>query len=314
MIIGKKTLYLYHLPEPDSPAELGFQHKYGSLLQHKWFGDGYILLGFSQGNIVAISTHPKEVGQELWQIRNHRDSLSAIAVSKPLEQIASCGDDKYDLTTFSPLFSIQLNFYLNLAIKCSYRIKIHSSSNLQETVSILTVPDNSSIKSMDWSVDGQLIAASSTQGSIYVFVTKMSVLSTVSFPRIAILSSLAEVSIYNYSLDKNKTPHCIMPLEIEPSVIAIGSYHFACGMNNHAWFYDLTRPIDDMPVPLCDREYIAEINDLKMNAKYCAALIGGRVSLHPVSRFFSRQHFVLCLSGITKLVSFLLINKLLHTS
>lgn len=100
MIVGKKTLYLYHLPEPDSPAELGFQHKYGSLLQHKWFGDGYILLGFSQGNVVAISTHPKEVGQELWQIRNHRDSLSAIAVSKPLEQIASCGDDKYDSFTF----------------------------------------------------------------------------------------------------------------------------------------------------------------------------------------------------------------------
>lgn len=86
---------LFFQPEPDSPAELGFQHKYGSLLQHKWFGDGYILLGFSQGNVVAISTHPKEVGQELWQIRNHRDSLSAIAVSRPLEQIASCGDDKY---------------------------------------------------------------------------------------------------------------------------------------------------------------------------------------------------------------------------
>lgn len=94
MIIGRKTLYLYHLPEPDSPAELGFQHKYGALLQHKWFGDGYILLGFALGNVVAISTHPKEVGQELWQIRNHRDSLSAIAICRPLEQIASCGDDK----------------------------------------------------------------------------------------------------------------------------------------------------------------------------------------------------------------------------
>lgn len=110
MIIGKKTLYLYHLPEPDSPAELGFQHKYGNLLQHKWFGDGYILLGFAQGNVVAISTHPKEVGQELWQIRNHRDSLSAIAVSKPLEQIASCGDDKY----------VTINFFYNEHLKSFY--------------------------------------------------------------------------------------------------------------------------------------------------------------------------------------------------
>lgn len=136
---------------------------------------------------------------------------------------------------------------------------------------------------MDWSVDGQLIAASTTQGSIYAFVTKMSVLSTVSFPRIAILSSLAEVSIYNYTLDKNRTPLGVMALEIEPSVIAVGPFHFACGMNNHAWFYDLNRPLDEASKPLSDREYIAEINDLKMNAKYCAALIGGRVSLHPVS-------------------------------
>lgn len=146
------------------------------------------------------------------------------------------------------------------------------------------MPDQSGVRAMDWSVDGQLIAASTTQGSIYVFVTKMSVLSTVSFPRIAILSSLAEVSIYNYTMDKIRTPLGVMALEIEPSVIAIGPFHFACGMNNHAWFYDLSRPLDEASKPLNDREYIAEINDLEMNAKYCAALIGGRVSLHPVSQ------------------------------
>lgn len=95
MIIGKKTLYLYHLPEPESPSELGFQPKYGSLLQHKWFGDGYILLGFSNGYCIAISTHPKEVGQEMWQVKNHRDNLTAIAVCNELEQVASCGDSKF---------------------------------------------------------------------------------------------------------------------------------------------------------------------------------------------------------------------------
>lgn len=96
MILGKKTLYMYHLPEPDSPSELGFQHKYGALLQHKWFGDGYILLGFGNGYIVSISTHPKEVTQELWQIKNHKDSLSGISVCSALDQVASCGDNKYD--------------------------------------------------------------------------------------------------------------------------------------------------------------------------------------------------------------------------
>lgn len=94
MILGKRTLYLYYMPEPDSPSELGFQTRYGSLIQHKWFGDGYILLGFSMGYVVAISTHPKEMGQELWQVRNHKDNLSAIAVNKEMELVASCGDNK----------------------------------------------------------------------------------------------------------------------------------------------------------------------------------------------------------------------------
>lgn len=163
-----------------------------------------------------------------------------------------------------------------------FRIKIHSISNLQETLNILTVPDQSGIKAMNWSVDGQLIATSTSQGSVYVFVTKLSVLSAVCFPRIAILSSLAEVSLYNYTLEKFREPFCIMPLEIEPSVIAVGPFHFACGMNNHAWFYDLNKMTDDLPTLLGDREYIAEITDMKLNGKFCAALIGGRLSLHLV--------------------------------
>lgn len=83
---------MYHLPDPENPIELGFQQKYGQLIQHKWFGDGYVLLGFGYGYVVAISTHPKEVGQELWQVKNHRDNLCSVAVCKSLELVASCGD------------------------------------------------------------------------------------------------------------------------------------------------------------------------------------------------------------------------------
>jgi WD repeat-containing protein 19 len=56
--------------------------------------EGYILLGFSLGHIVAMSTHPREVGQELWQVKNHRDTLTGIAVSAELQMVASCGDNK----------------------------------------------------------------------------------------------------------------------------------------------------------------------------------------------------------------------------
>lgn len=161
---------------------------------------------------------------------------------------------------------------------------MHATANLQETLTILTIPDQSGVRSIDWSTDGQLIAAASAQGSVYVFVTKLYSLSAVSFPRIVLLSSLAEVTIFNYAGDKIKTPLNVLALEIEPSIIAVGPQHFACGMNNHAWFYDLGRSFADTPVPLGDREYMAEVTDIKLNALYCAALCSGKVLLHAVSR------------------------------
>lgn len=73
-----------------------------------------------------------------------------------------------------------------------------------------------------------------------------------------------------------------MQLEIEPSFLAIGPFHLVCGMNNHVWFYDLGRSLSDAPILLGDREYLAEIKDVRINALHCAVLCGGQLMLHPV--------------------------------
>lgn len=257
MILGRRTLFLYHLHEPDSPTELGFQNRYGPLIQHKWFGDGYILLGFGNGFIVSISTHPKEVGQELWQVKNHRDQLTGIAICSELELIASCGDNT---------------------------IKIHSMGNLQETRTILNLSEQIGVKSIEWSSDGQLLAASTAQGSLCVFITQLYSLSAVCPPRIAILSSLAEVTLYQYVLDKIHTQQNELQLEIEPSFLSVGPQHLACGMNNHVWFYDLGHGLSDSPLLLGDREYMNEIKRVNLNAQYTAVLSGGHILLHPVKK------------------------------
>lgn len=71
-------------------------------------------------------------------------------------------------------------------------------------------------------------------------------------------------------------------LEIEPSFISVGPYHLACGMNNHVWFYDLGRSLADTPMLLGDREYMAEIKEVKLNALFCAVLCGGHIMLHSI--------------------------------
>lgn len=260
LILNKRTLYLYHLPEPDAPVELGFQQHYGQLIQHKWFGDGYILLGFSLGHIVTISTNPKEVGQELWQVKNHRDTLSGIDVNLELGLLASCGDSN---------------------------VKIHSTQtkDLGETVKIFTTSDQ--VRSISWSSDGQLLALSTMQGSLYVYVTKLNNLYDVYGPKIAILSNLSEVSVFEFSPDKTKNKNklsypTIVALEVEPAFLSVGPSHLACGLNNHVWFYDLGKSQNDPALLLADKEYRAQVTDIQLNSDYCAVLCGGHVMLHSI--------------------------------
>lgn len=59
------------------------------------YGDGYILIGFSHGYFVVISTHIREIGHELYQAHNHKDSLNSVAISPALNKAASCGDNRY---------------------------------------------------------------------------------------------------------------------------------------------------------------------------------------------------------------------------
>lgn len=86
--VGKKTLFLFNLNDPDNPIELAFQPRYGSIVSYRWYGDGYILIGFSHGYFVVISTHIREIGQELYQAHNHKDSLNSVAISQALNKAA----------------------------------------------------------------------------------------------------------------------------------------------------------------------------------------------------------------------------------
>ncbi|KAK9743679.1 WD domain, G-beta repeat [Popillia japonica] len=260
VIVGKRTLYLYNLTDPENPVELAFQQHYGSIVTYKWFGDGYILIGFSGGFFIAISTHIKEVGQELFQIRNHKVNLTDVAISNAVGKVASCGDNI---------------------------VKIHDLSNLQETSTVINLNQEIGVDRVAWSSDGQLLAVCTHSGSLNVYVSHMPTLVSVCGARMAILSSLTEVSLFNFTTDKAKIVPVVIQLETEPSFIAVGPYHLAVGLNNRAWIYDLTRSqpyTEDAPLMLKEMQYLGGITSMKLNAEYASVLYEGKIQMHMIEQ------------------------------
>ncbi|KAM4052553.1 WD repeat-containing protein 19 [Anomaloglossus baeobatrachus] len=250
VVVGKKTLFLFNLNDPDNPIELAFQQRYGSIVSHRWYGDGYIMIGFSLGFFVVISTHMSEIGQELFQASNHKDNLTSIAISQSLNKAASCGDNS---------------------------IKIHDLTELKEMYAIITLDDETKgLDKLSWTDDGQLLAVSTQRGSLNVFLTKLPILGDTSGTKIAYLTSLLEVTVCN--LVEGELPITVS-VEVEPNFVAVGPYHVAVGMNNRAWFYALT---ENGVERLKDMEYLGTVASMCLNSDYAAALFEGKVQLHMI--------------------------------
>jgi WD repeat-containing protein 19 len=117
----------------------------------------------------------KEVGQELFQVKNHRDSLNDVAINQITSKVATCGDNN---------------------------LKIHSLKNLEETEKVISVSGETGVNTVSWSTDGSMLAAVTHSGNVLIYLAQIPKLTSVCGNRIAVLTSLTEVAIYLYSLDK----------------------------------------------------------------------------------------------------------------
>uniref|UniRef100_A0A8C5I6Y2 WD repeat-containing protein 19 n=1 Tax=Gouania willdenowi TaxID=441366 RepID=A0A8C5I6Y2_GOUWI len=250
--VDKRILMLFNVNDPENRIELAFQRPYGNIVSYRWFGDGYILIGFSHGYFVVISTHIREIGHELYQARNHKDSLNCVAVSSPVNKAASCGDNS---------------------------IKIHELSDFKDISNIVQLDDETKgLDQLSWTDDGQLLALSTQKGMLHVFLTKLPVLGDSYGTRLAYLTSLLEVTVSNHV--EGESPVAIK-VDVEPSFIAVGPFHVAVGMNNRAWFYGLM----DQNSGVCTlklMEYLGTIASMCLNSDYAAALFEGKVQLHMI--------------------------------
>ena len=250
-VVGRKTLFLFNLDDPENPIELAFQGRYGNIVGYRWFGDGYILIGFTNGFLIVISTHPKEIGQELFQSKTHRDVLNDISISFTLSKAASIGDN------------------------C---VKLYDLKDLQDTYAIINLEvESGSLHKLEWSGDGQLLSVATNKGEVFTYLTRLPVLGDTYRTSCAYLTSLLEVTVCDMTRPDNPTSFSVVT---EPVFIALGQHHFAVGMNNRVWIYSLTETKSSEP--LLEREYLGSVSEMYMNGDYAAVLFEKKIQLHMI--------------------------------
>ncbi|KAJ3394005.1 WD repeat-containing protein 19 [Entophlyctis sp. JEL0112] len=256
----------------DSPIELAFQAKYGAIVTYEWFGDGFIMIGFSSGYFIVVSTNMNEIGQEIFQSHNFKDSLNDLRISPALEKAATIGDG------------------------C---IKVHELSDLKDVYAILTLEeDRGGLIGLEWTDDGGFLTVGTRNGAVYTFLSKLPVLGCSSGTVIAYATALREITI----IDQNKGGFTGMTfmykkeIEFEPSVISIGPTYFAAGVNTRMNFYRGGWPKIPVkwnaPKPklslkpgenVFQKDYLGTIKMASLNVTMAAVLLtDGRLQVHSI--------------------------------
>eukprot|EP00051_Salpingoeca_urceolata_P033288 m.20040 g.20040 ORF g.20040 m.20040 type:complete len:1352 (-) comp6065_c0_seq2:172-4227(-) len=252
VLLNKSTLYLLNLADPDAPIELAFQSRYGNIVSYHWFGQGRIMIGFTSGHFVVVSTKMSQIGQELFQSRNHKNRLNDVACSTTLGKAATCGDD------------------------C---IKIHDLNDLTDMYAIIKLEDDRGmLDTLSWSDDGQLLSVSTQDGKLYTYLTKLPVVGDANATQLAYLTNLQEITVCDPVVNPSRKIKAKIP--VEPSVVGVSDTYAVCAMNDRAWFYTLG---DEQADLLLEKSYVGSVRAIKMNEEYAAALCDGRVQLHLIT-------------------------------
>jgi len=240
----------------EDPIELTFGSgsgdncKYGNIIKHHWLSSDLVLLGFSGGYLVVISTKEEEIGCEKQCARFHSAGMITFSYNEQLKRVATAGDDGVriiDLADFK-----------------------ENKEEFTPTVDL----ESGRVNSLNWSPDGQILTISTVAGNVYNFLAKMSVLNCLHKASIAYSSSLREVSIVDTV--KRTRPVEVM-LKIEPTMIAIGGKHVAAAMNNRVYFHRIS---SDQQVS--EQEYVGTVKEVQLNNHFAVVLTDNKATLHAI--------------------------------
>ncbi|OQS06139.1 hypothetical protein THRCLA_01800 [Thraustotheca clavata] len=248
-----KSLILLNLNDPDNPIELTFQSHYGTIKAFEWFGGGYLMIAFTEGFVICISTQIDEIGEELFSGRFFSERLYAVCYSQALNRAAMSGESGIkviDLTSYAEIKS--------------------------DAVKLSDAEDNEA-NAMSFTADGQILTVATQGGIVQTFLARIVNIYDHVGNYVVYLSSLRELTIVDTLGRANPIN---IQVSIEPSFIAIGPRHVAVGMNNRVYFYRCDGSSRDALVN--EQQYLGRVTSVKLNRDYAAVLSDGKVLLHPI--------------------------------
>ena len=279
MNMNGRTIYMFFINNPSQPIELAFQSKYGDILSYQWYGDGYILAGFSKGFIVSISTHEKEMGEEIHSLRLGYKSIVSICISPNKAQNMAA------VSTASDIKIVDLNTFKE-----------------NEHLSFIFDLDYGMPKKMSWTSDGQILCINTSNGNLLAYLVKTNKsinLQVFGEKNIAYLSSLQQISIVTDYLtiipskdakEETNSKHSrsvqsklgkqrlqTIDTSVEPKIITVGLQHVCVAFNNHCWCYTFGNRL------LFEYDFISEIQDMVLNSSHLAVKIDDKIFIIKLS-------------------------------
>ena len=260
--LNGKSLLLYNIAdEKEDPMELTFAPKesgagckYGEIVCHHWYEEGSLLVGFSSGYLLSVSTGPKDLGEEKHMGRFHPSALYTFAYNPHSKKAATAGDDG---------------------------VRIIDTRDFRESKKDF-IPsedfEDGRVTSICWSPDGQILTVGTAAGNVYNFLAKMSVLSACNKASVCYLSSLREISVVDCA---RRTKPIDITLKLEPSIIALGPKHVAAGMNNRVYYHRITANSASQ-TPINEQEYVGIVKEVQLNHVYSAILTDSKAMIHPI--------------------------------
>lgn len=258
MILDNVTLMVYDSSNKIEPCECRLRDYYGRIVTYEWFNSDQLLVGMSEGYLVALSTNPNDLGSELFATRLFNTSLHNLCICESLGKIAVAGDD------------------------C---IKILSLPNFKEVRSEkIDMPlERGRVVDMHWTHDGQLLTVTTSQGHVYSYLMVVPSVSSTNGTTVSILTSLTQITVVECAGGVRALTQ--IGLDVEPSILSLGPYHIAAGFNTTIWYYawkDHNQEIIQNGPCVNKRDYRGTVKQIAINHAWAAVLSEGYVSLHPI--------------------------------